>query len=159
MPEKFFCINTVQNKHVSGKKLDVKVTGCYFTHDSAVYIHGFAFFLEEDKKPHCRHCPILPSVVLRVPVPIPNPGSCTNISSSLHACVPVLVLSGFKAWFVSGFYLFCQQVVWVHLLLASNYDPQEMLRRGEILCPCSRISMSFVCSRVFCSALQAALPP
>lgn len=73
--------------------------------------------------------------------------------------MPALALGGFKACFVlSGFYLLCWQVVWVHLLLASDYDPREMLRR-EVVCLCSRVRVSVVCIRVFCSALQASLPP
>ena len=47
----------------------------------------------------------------------------------------------------------------VYLLLASNYDPQETLSGAEILRLCSRVSVSFVCFRVFCLVWLASLLP
>lgn len=105
-----FCINTVRTKCVSGTEPGIKVTGCCFTHDFAVNICGFAFFLVEDEKPLCRHCPILPSVVLRVPMPTPNPGFSTNTSSSLPVRVPAQALSGFTLGLCLNFVCFASRL-------------------------------------------------
>lgn len=110
------------------------VTGCYFTHSSAVNTHGLAFFSGRGQKASFQMLSSPPYCGAESPCAHPYSEVLhQHIFMPAHTWVPALALGGFKSWFVSEFYLlphYLWDFLWAGLQRCSKSKSHLSLSRS-----------------------------